>query len=219
MNKNEQTYVDFLKKQVYHQISSYFSKKPIGKIVLEYLENPLKVKFQEYYFDIFNNKNYYFETNHFFKEFKSQYSLQGIDKKFLDKLEKDKGNILCDIRNDKLAELYFRYFKDAEIQHGDDIKKRELGSFFTKLVHTFQPNKYCALDYKIKKYFELKNESYFISFCVISAAYRDWATDHREIIQKIRNRFTQANKKENVKHEKLTDLKLLDIIFWSKANR
>ena len=55
---------------------------------------PKSAKFQSYYFETLQNKNYYQNSNSFFKEFKSKYSLQGIDNNFLNKLEKKKSEIL-----------------------------------------------------------------------------------------------------------------------------
>lgn len=56
--------------------------------------------------------------------------------------------------------------KKVEIQQKNGIVKKRLGSFFVKSVHTFQPNKYCALDNPIKKYFGLENESFFVAFII-----------------------------------------------------
>ncbi len=98
-------------------------------------------------------------------------------------------------------------------------KKKTLVHFFAKLVHTFRPDEYCALDNPIKNYFGLKKESFFISFFIISVEYKHWATDNKKLLKVIREKFKQADKKGILQHDKLTDLKLLDLIFWSKANR
>ncbi len=147
------------------------------------------------------------------------YSLQGIDNNFLDKLEILKKEILNNICNDNLAQLYFDTFNKAEIKHGVGIIEKDLGSFFAKLVHTFRPEEYCALDNPIKNFFGLKKESFFISFFIISSEYKHWATDNNQIIKTLKVEFKKADKIGVLKHDKLTDMKLLDLIFWSKANR
>ncbi len=147
------------------------------------------------------------------------YALQGIDNEFLERLEKKKEKMLSQIYNNDLSQLYFSTFNKARIKHGNGFKEKNLGSFFTKFVHTFQPNTYCALDNPIKEYFGLKNESFFISFLIISAAYKKWVTENRKIILSIREQFKKSDKQQIINHKKLTDLKLLDLIFWSKANR
>ena len=220
---NIQTYFEKLKQSVYDKISFEINEMTINDVVMtdlvkSHIFEPKSASFQNYYFKTLNNEEYYYE-NQFFREFKMKYSLQGIDNKFLDELEKRKKNILNDIRKESLAQLYFDNFNKAKIKHGDKIIEKNLGSFFSKLVHTFLPNDYCALDNPIKNYFELGNESFFISFFIISSVYKQWASDNKILIQEIKHKLKQADKQEIIKHEQLTDLKLLDLIFWSKANR
>ena len=147
------------------------------------------------------------------------YSLQGVDNNNLDDLERHKKEILENIRSEKLAQLYFERFNKVKIKHGKGFKEKDLGSFFAKLVHTFRPNEYCALDNPIKNYFGLKKESFFISFFIISFVYKHWATDNNKLLKTIRKELQLADKKDILQHNKLTDMKLLDLIFWSKANR
>ena len=113
--------------------------------------------------------------------------------------------------------LYFDIFYKAIIKHGDDLVEKDLGPFFAKLVHTFRPHEYCALDNPIKNYFGLKKESFFISFFIISSEYKHWATNNRMLMQTIKDKFIKADSNQIIKHDQLTDMKLLDLIFWSKA--
>ncbi|MDD4374851.1 MAG: hypothetical protein PHG67_13120 [Bacteroidales bacterium] len=184
-----------------------------------HLADKVSAGFQDYYFLTLDNEKLYYSSNDFFRQFKKRYSLQGIDNNYLDKLEGIKKEILKNIRSDELAQLYFDTFNKAIIKHGKGFKVKDLGSFFAKLVHTFRPDEYCALDNPIKNYFGLKKESFFISFFIISVEYKHWATDNKNLLKIIRQKFKQADKKGILQHDKLTDLKLLDLIFWSKANR
>lgn len=224
MNDNEQKYISTLKQTVYDLISGDINEKTIDEIVKtdlvkSHLEDKGSASFQDYYFLTLDNEKLYNSSTDFFRQFKKRYSLQGIDNNYLDKLEGLKKEILKNIRADKLAQLYFDTFNKAVIKHGKDFKEKDLGSFFAKLVHTFRPDEYCALDNPIKNYFGLKRESFFISFFIISVEYKHWATDNKKLLKIIREKFKQADKKGILQHDKLTDLKLLDLIFWSKANR
>ncbi|MEO0075767.1 MAG: hypothetical protein ABIK31_06640 [candidate division WOR-3 bacterium] len=224
MNDNEQKYISTLKQTVYDRISADINEKTIDEIVKtdlvkSHLDDKVSAGFQDYYFLTLDNEKLYRSSTDFFRQFKKRYSLQGIDNNYLDKLEGLKKEILKNIRADKLAQLYFDTFNKAIIKHGKDFKEKDLGSFFAKLVHTFRPDEYCALDNPIKNYFGLKKESFFISFFIISVEYKHWATDNKKLLKIIREKFKQADKDGILQHDKLTDLKLLDLIFWSKANR
>lgn len=223
MTTNEKIYIDHLKKSVYDKISADINENNIDSIVTEYLQFHIadnkSASFQDYYFRTLNNEEDFASSTDFFRQFKKQYSLQGIDNGFLDRLEKKKAEILKHIRADKLAHLYFDTFNKATIKHKDTTIEKDLGSFYSKLVHTFRPDDYCALDNPIKNYFGLGKESFFISFIIISAEYNKWTKDHKDLVKSIRNGFMQLDKEEIIKHELLTDLKLLDLIFWTKANK
>jgi len=224
MNNNEQKYISILKQVVYDKISGDINEQTIEDVVINYLYNShiaekQSANFQVFYFKTLNNEKSFFIDNDFFRQFKKQYSLQGIDNGYLDSLESKKEEILKLIRDNKLTELYFSMFKKADIKHGDNIKVKDLGSFFAKLVHTFKPDEYCALDNPIKDYFGLSKESFVIAFFIISSEYVHWATDNKELLKTIREKFRLIDKEQAIKHEHLTDLKLLDLIFWSKANR
>jgi len=224
MNDNEQQYISTLKQTVYDRISADINDKTIAEIVKynlvkSHLDDKTSASFQNFYFLTLDNEKLYHSSKDFFRQFKKQYSLQGIDNNYLDKLEGLKKEILKNIREDKLAQLYFDTFNKAVIKHGNDFIEKDLGSFFAKLVHTFRPDEYCALDNPIKNYFGLKKESFFISFLIISVEYKHWATNNKKLLRTIKEEFRQADKKGILQHDKLTDLKLLDLIFWSKSNR
>lgn len=221
---NQNNYLDILKKAVYDKISTLINDLTVDSIVmtdlvLSHIDNKASASFQDYYFKTLDNEDLLLSTNHFFNQFKTMYSLQGIDNKYLGRLEVQKRDILKQIRADNLAQLYFETFNKAQIKHKDRFIEKDLGSFFAKLVHTFRPKDYCALDNPIKNYFGLKKESFFISFLIISSEYKHWATDNKVLMQTIKDKFRSADLNQKIDHDKLTDLKLLDLIFWSKANK
>ena len=108
------------------------------------------------------------------------------------------------------------FFADARIRCGEKVVSKNLGSFFTKLVHTFVPDRFCALDNPIRKYFGLGSESFYIAFIVISTAYREWASENSDLMQQIRTEL-EHNEIGQPFSDKMTDLKLLDLIFWHQT--
>jgi hypothetical protein len=98
-----------------------------------HLTDPKSSTFQRYYFQVLENRDFYFEQPDFFKQFKKQYSLQGIDNEYLRHLEGNKKPIMDLVDQGKLAELYGQYFRSARIKHGQTWRHKELGSFFCKI--------------------------------------------------------------------------------------
>lgn len=224
MITNEEQYIAFLKQKVFNKISLELNENSINHIVKidlydSHIKDKISSSFQEYYFRTLNNDVDFLNSEIFFKQFKSRYSLQGIDNEYLKLLDNSKSEILQLIRQNSLTKLYIDYFNRALIKHGDLKKEKDLGSFFAKLVHHFLPDEYCALDNPIKDYFGLSKESFFLSFFIISGEYKKWAIENQEIIKTIRENLKKVDQNKILNFELLTDHKLLDLIFWSKANR
>ncbi|MBI5047928.1 MAG: hypothetical protein HZB54_03110 [Deltaproteobacteria bacterium] len=175
-------YLGYLTRKIKEKISDAITDKKIEALVSKGLkfniENKGSAEFQKYYFKILSNTEYFRSEGRFFRLFKKNYSLQGIDNDYLDRLEKGKQSILNLLENGNLVDLYFKYFAKAEIKHKNKTVTKELGSFFSKFVHTFKPKDFCPLDNPVKNYFGLTKESFFISLCVISQAYKEWTTEH-----------------------------------------
>lgn len=220
--KNIDNYIDSLENKVYEKISNDIIENSLERIVNKYLgfhfSDYRSSAFQRFYFNTINNEAFFLSTPNFFSQFKYQYALQGIDKSFLLKLEDNKSRILQLIRDDDLATLYFEYFFKTKLKHGDKFIEKDLGSFFAKLVHTFNPARYCALDNPVKNYFGLVKESFFVAFHIISKAYYTWGKNNKEIFEQIKTMLGQIDKENLIEQEKLTGLKLLDLIYWTKAN-
>lgn len=223
MTTNEQAYIDIHRRNVNNIIASAINDTTLNQIVEtdlygSHISNRKSASFQRYYFAMLNNEQEYYSSTTFFKEFKKQYSLQGIDNAYLARLESRKKEILQYIREGKLAQLYFDVFKRSSIMQRSGLIEKDLGSFFAKLVHTFKPDEYCALDNPIKDYFGLRKESFFMAFTIISTVYKQWASDNEGLMKVIREKFIAIDSEKQIQHESLTDLKVLDLIFWSKAN-
>lgn len=217
MQKEILPYLGNLKNKVTKRISSILNKRTISNIAQiafsNYFGSTNPSAFYKYYFDTVSNRDLFLSSPNFFRQFKQQYSLQGIDGSYLDRLEENKLKILNLIENHDLIVLYSEFFENVQIKHGNTTKEKSLGSFFAKFVHTFIPDKYCALDNPIKNLLGLEKESFYISFFVISEAYKDWAIENPEIMKKIK---TEAQK--HSPHE-MTDLKLIDLLLWYEANK
>jgi hypothetical protein len=222
MQKEISNYLDELKDKVKNEISRLLSDKDAVGMARDafknYFSNTKSSAFHNYYSETISNKKSFLLDPDFFGKFKQQYALQGVDRGYLKYLEDNKPEILRLIEMNKISNLYFNFFAKASIQHGKVKKQKNLGSFFTKLVHTFAPDKYCALDNPIKNCFGLEKEGFYISFIVISEAYKEWSDENPVIMDKIKLEL-EIFTKEKPSNSNVTNLKLLDLIFWYQANR
>ncbi|MBX7242341.1 MAG: hypothetical protein K1X92_11380 [Bacteroidia bacterium] len=195
------------------------SEDGIIKIFTFHLNDKNSSNFQKYYSSITTNEqNFLDKEKNFFKEFKSKYALSGIDNKYLQKLEDSKTEMLQRLANNEIVELYFDYFEKAEIRYNQTIIYKNLGSFLSKFAHTFNPNHYCALDNPIRTYFGMDKESFFMAFLIMSAAYKEWVNENPQLMQRIREIWIALCKDKKVEYIHFSDLKLLDLIYWYKAN-
>lgn len=215
-------YIDALKCKVFTKISSEITTSTIEIVVNDlrfHLDNNKSLSFQDYYFRTLSNEDHYFRSSNFFRKFKSKYSLQGVDSRFLDNLEEKKKQIIDFIKKNDLIGLYFEIFYEVKVKDKEGTKEKTLSSFFTKFVHTFKPEQYCALDNPVKKFLGLSKEGFFVSFIIISEVYAKWSAENRELVSHIRNRFSELDTSRKFDHQRISDLKLLDLIFWRKADK
>jgi hypothetical protein len=222
MQNNLTSYIESLTQSVLSKISKNLCEGEnldwaISRLRF-HINDSRSAKFQKYYFQILCNKDRFLADLDFFKTFKYQYSLQGIDNEYLNFLNAAKPVILKLIDDRELSSLYLDYFAKAKIKHGVASIEKDLASFFTKHVHTFLPEEYCALDNPIKNYFGLKNESFFAAFIIISDAYKFWLKNNKQGIERIRNEIDALDKNNILPNGQLTDIKILDLIFWVEAN-
>lgn len=182
-----------------------------------HFNDPASLKFQKYYIATVDNPESYLASPDFFKTFKKQYALQGIDNAYLTALEGKKRMLLRLVEAHALSRLYLEHFASAAIYQKGALVKKNLGSFFAKFVHTFKSGDYCALDNPIKNYFGLSRESFFVSLLVISHAYKKWASENPDALRLIRAELL-THRSAKPFAAKMTALKLLDLIFWFKAN-
>jgi hypothetical protein len=221
MQKEILEYANVRKENTKQKISLFLSSRNtawVAQKAFSFYFGETPRAFQEYYIQSIANREDYLSTANFFRVFKQRYALQGIDNNFLDMLEKEKKVILQHIDNNDLSTLYFDFFASAQLQHGDSLVYKNLGSFFAKLVHTFCPDKFCALDNPIKNYFGLGKESFYMAFIIVSQAYQEWAKENPILMQQIRDEL-EKNSIAKPYSVKMTNLKLLDMIFWYQANR
>jgi hypothetical protein len=215
-------YLEISKQNVKRKISVILTDQKIKEVANAAFDFHFKdrdsLAFQEYYCKIVSNHEVFLSTPNFFRVFKQKYSLQGIDGNYLDRLEQEKERILRLIDDDNLPKLYYEFFADVSLQYDGSFVRRTLASFFAKFVHTFSPGKYCALDNPIKDYLGLRRESFYIAFVVISQAYKEWVSENPYLMQQIRMEL-ENNKIGKPFSNKMTDLKLLDLVFWYQANK
>lgn len=215
------SYAIALKQRASAQISEILTAATTGDLAKRtfryHAESARSLRFQQYYFETVGRREAFLESPRFFAAFKTRYSLLGIDGGYLAHLEERKGLLLRRIEDGDLAGVYLDYFAAAQIRHAGRTVSRNLGSFFAKLVHTLRPTEYCALDNPVKDYFGYKTEGFFIAFVVLSAVYREWAMEHASRMAEVRQAFA-SNRKLSALGSGVTDLKLLDLVFWRLAN-
>jgi len=207
--KLEESYIDDLVSRVIEITEEYFQSvnHDVEFIVNHHISKRINnkngkqfISFQNYYFETLNNDKAY--NKDFLRNFKKMYSLQGLLHIHIDELYNEP--IIDLIRNEKLTELYSKM-----------TKYKHYGSFFTKLVHTFNPENYCPIDNPIRDYFKLGHESFFITLIVISRAYKGWANNNRDFMNELRDAITDIFKKNEIdlKNNRISDMKILNLVF------
>ncbi len=110
-----------------NKISESINESTVDDIVethlSRYYKEPSLISFNQYYFKIFQNEEEFLSSKDFFKKFKKQYALQGIDNDYLERLENSKEKILSLLKNGKVVDIYFDYFAKALIKNGFEKKK------------------------------------------------------------------------------------------------
>jgi hypothetical protein len=171
-----------------------------------------------YYLYVTGQRNRITREPNFMHTFKQKYGLQYIDVACLDKLEANKRRIINGILKNPFK-VYNDFFANVRFfQKGEERSKR-LTSFFTKLAHTVAPDQFSALDNPIRKYFHVNNESFFVSYCLINDTYVQWIKKNRRILRHLRQSIHSYDTDNALQVDALEDLKILDMIFWYKANR
>ncbi len=222
MQEDIAPYLNRLSNSVKERISAILIDEAAANVINEafifHFNDAASLDFQMYYVETISNRANFLGSERFFARFKKQYALQGIDNAYLDRLESEKLSIMSLVEQGDILKLYFDYFANAQIKHHDKSVSKNLGSFFSKFVHTFKPNDYCALDNPIKNYFGLKGESFYVAFLIVSNAYNNWVNEHSSIIDNIRTQLELDNIGKSFSPS-FTNLKLLDLIFWYIANK
>jgi hypothetical protein len=218
INKNLELYKEFKIQRGLEILEKNIVISEIKSAAKFHLENSLSTKFQDYYREILKNEKLLLNSEKYFSIFKSRYSLQGIDSAYLNYLEKSKSNILKLIKDEEFISLYETYFFQQKIRRKDKFVKKDLNSFFTKFLHTFYPDVFPALDNPIRNLLDFDKESFIFSFFCISEIYNRFIFQNPEITQNIRAIFKNENAKLKQEAHSYSDIKLLDLILWKKAN-
>ena len=188
------------------------NEKNIKEAANFHFKNKTSNNFQNYYSKILLNQIYYFSNGNFFGEFKSKYSLQGIDNNCLNNFETRKTEIIELIEMNDLVTLYFSHFADRKIKSKKKEVRKDLDSFYTKFVHTFLPEKYPPLDNPIKNMLGFKKESFIFSFFCIAELYSSFAKENASLVKRIKEIF------KNSETQKFSDMNLIDLVLWKEAD-
>ncbi len=187
-------------------------------IVEGLLEDSKFLAFHEYYLGVTNKPKKALANKQFFANFKKKYSLQGIDNSFLHNLEKDKQKIIDTITSNP-EWVYTVYFQNVMLKHKEESVNRNLASFVAKLLHTFNPNQFIALDNPVKNLLGLSNEGFYFSFLVVNSAYIKWLDNNKSALDQMKQTITAIDKTNQLKLDSLTDLKIVDIFLWRMATK
>jgi hypothetical protein len=205
------TYIDKLVEKVRHQISAEITKKGIQRFKTDVACRVAKtnsVKFFRWYFETTSNPKRLAEGKEM-REFKTKWGLgRFVKDEVCDRIQENFADIVRLVNRDNLTTLYFEYFEQV------GTPPTNQGCFFTKLVHTLKPQDYCPVDTIISGHFALVNESYFVRLCALSRAYKEWASENRNLIADLKNELGRDDKHQI--WEQLEDLKLLDTIFLER---
>jgi len=211
--KNVDRHIEFLINDCHIRIDKYLKNTSTATLITKHVEMHYQdpdsnfLSFQKFYFETVNNEKRYYDAD-FFNKFRTSYSLRGIDNITLNKYGKKKEDLLQLIREDRLSDLYSIF-----------TEGKHYGSFFTKMVHTFNPDKYTPVDNPMREYFKLTHESYFISMVVISAAFLKWIYENRDKMDELKKGTIEANRKYiQMETDNISGIKVLDMIFWSEAD-
>ncbi len=122
------SYLEALKQSVKRKISVLIDNRTVEQVANDAFTFHFKDKgslaFQNYYRETVDNREWFLNTPNFFRVFKQKYSLQGIDNAYLDDLENKKKTILSLIDHNELADLYFGYFANAQLNMAIELYER-----------------------------------------------------------------------------------------------
>lgn len=186
-------------------------------IFRNYIADKKFLKAHQFYLTFTGNINAIEKEQTFFRTFRSKYSLR-VAESYVDRLDNNKHLILNQITVNPLC-VYKTNFTNVPTNYKGRIIYKAQSSFFSKLMHTVNPDHYCALDNPIKnKIFELKTEGFFFSYCLINDVYTQWINSNLKLLTDLRNSVQQVDTANLLQMTELTNMKVLDMIFWYKAN-
>jgi len=215
-------YIETCAAAVCQQIDDHLRNKNVDEIIdISFVQRSGTVgfqTFQRFYFDksAVSRKDY-------FNVFRSRYSLQGVDSAYLEKLNANKEEIFKRISDGDIHGVYRQFFYKQRITHGKGSRDKSLGSFFTKLCHTVEPELYTPMDNPMRDHFGLQDESFPIAMLIVSNAFAAWCGKNEFKVKAIKEGLAVAFNSDarmgiKIEPTQLTNMKVMDMIYWSVAN-
>lgn len=220
MEQLREKYFDYVVNATYRRIESEINPNSIPALLetvflSRFINNAKTASFHKMYLSQAGKIHNSMQEG-FINKFVKAYSLtRGIKAELRAQMESQKHEIVSLIERSPF-EAYTNFFMHAKLT--DEDKERNLASFFTKLAHTVNPNEYYCLDSYVRAYFKLNREGFFYSYCIIGAAYKKWIADNEPLLRKLRHAISLVDKSNTLKVSELTNLKILDMIFWAKGD-
>ncbi len=216
-------YIETCAAAVCQQIDDHLRNKNVDEIIdISFVQRSGNIgfqTFQRFYFDksAVSRKDY-------FNVFRSRYSLQGVDGAYLEMLNTNKEEIFKRIHDGDIHGVYRQFFYKQEVAHGvGKTRHKSFGSFFTKLCHTVEPELYTPMDNPMRDHFGLQDESFPIAMLIVSDAFAKWCGKNKFKVKAIKDGLAEAINSDlrvgiNIESIQLTNMKVMDMIYWSVAN-
>ena len=203
MKINEESSVKVCK-IIEKDFEDYDSEKLI-KLFREYLKDKRSKDFNEYYNQTVLDKE---KIN--FGTFSNKWALH-LRRNHIDYLNKNYELLKKEIIEKKDINLFYQKF-------GIDKNGRRNKSFCCKLFHTFLPDEFIPLDNPIRDHFKLRKFDFLLCEEIIRIGYLMFISKNHEKIKLVRDvLFSDEFKFFRVKE--LSDIRLLDMIYWYILNR
>ncbi|MFA5797229.1 MAG: hypothetical protein WC916_04295 [Candidatus Woesearchaeota archaeon] len=144
-----------------------------------------------------------------FGEFKQQWAIQGMTRKFYTFFDENFDRLKEEIRKERNIRKFYETYC---------CTYRREGSFCSKLFHTVLPAEFPPVDNPIKKKFNLQKEEFIDSVLIIKEGYGLFIKENPELIGGIRT-ILSRKKFAYLRINELSDIRILDMYYWFKENR
>lgn len=157
----------------------------------------------------FYNKTVLDKENIDFREFKSQWAIQGMTRDVCNFFSENFGRLREEIVRERDIKKFFEKYC---------CTVRREASFCSKLFHTILPEESPPVDNPIKNKFHLRKEEFIKSVLTIKEGYKLFIKENPNKISLIRKILSKPEF-AYLRVNELSDIRILDMYYWFKENR